>query len=73
MGRAKARLPRSKATYSAKKRHKNAQLPKAKENKSSSERSYKKLPGFDAFNVQTMFKRPLSLLDILILFRVKLW
>jgi hypothetical protein len=73
MGRAKVRIRRSKAKSSGKKGPKKVQLPTVKANESSDKKIYKKLPGFDAFNVQTMFKRPLSLLDILILFRVKLW
>jgi hypothetical protein len=71
MGRTKVRLRRSKAKSSAKKSHKKVQLPKAKANESSDKKSYKKLPGFDAFNVQAPVKHSPSLLNILIALRVR--
>jgi hypothetical protein len=72
MGRAKARIRRSKAKSSGKKDHKKIQLPKVKANESSDKKTYKKLPGFDAFNVQAPVNHSLLLLNILISLRVKL-
>lgn len=72
MGRPKVRIRRSNVKSSAKKSHKNVQLPKVKVNESSDKNIYKKLPGFDAFNVQAPVNLSLSLLNILISLRAKL-
>jgi hypothetical protein len=72
MGRTKVRIRRSKVKSSAKKSHKKVQLPKVKVNESSDKNIYKKLPGFDAFNVQAPANPSLSLLNILISLRVNL-
>jgi hypothetical protein len=72
MGSTKVRIRRSNAKASAKKSHKKVQLPKAKPNESSNKKSYKKRPGFDAFNVKTLFNHSLWLLNMLIALRVKL-
>jgi hypothetical protein len=50
---------------------KKVQLPTVKANESD-KKIYKKLPGFDAFNVQAPVNLSLSLLNILISLRVKL-
>ena len=71
MGRAKVRIRRSKAKSSGKKGLKKVQLPTVKANESSDKKIYKKLPGFDAFNVQAPVNLSLSL-NILISLRVKL-
>jgi hypothetical protein len=71
MGRAKVRIRRSKAKSSGKKGPKKVQLPTVKANESSDKKIYKKLPGFDAFNVQAPVNLSLSL-NILISLRVKL-
>jgi hypothetical protein len=72
MGRAKVQLRRSKAKSLGKKSLKKVRLPGAKADESSDKKSYKKLPGFDAFNVKTPFKHSLSHLNILIALRLKL-
>ena len=72
MGRAKVRIRRSKAKSSGKKGPKKVQLPTVKANEPSDKKIYKKLPGFDAFNVQNPVNYSLSLLNILISPRVKL-
>jgi hypothetical protein len=72
MGRAKVRIRRSKAKSSGKKGLKKVQLPTVKANESSDKKIYKKLPGFDAFNVQAPINHSHSFLNILILPRVKL-
>jgi hypothetical protein len=71
MGRAKVRIRRSKAKSSGKKGPEKVQLPTVKANESSDKKIYKKLPGFDAFNVQAPVNLSLSL-NILISLRVKL-
>jgi hypothetical protein len=60
MGRAKVRIRRSKAKSSGKKGPKKVQLPTVKANESSDKKIYKKLPGFDAFNVQDPVNHSLS-------------
>ncbi|KAE9370058.1 hypothetical protein N431DRAFT_484386 [Stipitochalara longipes BDJ] len=52
MGRTKARFGRPKTKVSAKKSLQKDRLQAAKIDESSNKKSYKKLPGFDAFNTQ---------------------